>query len=491
MTPLRAASAAAALILLGSACGSTVQLREVRQLGGPAGPEAAVPGSVKPVTPLQRPGQASGAGTGASDLGPDRDGRGAGAGTGGGRPTVSPIVDAGGRVVVGYLTQKDVAATGSALGISGIATGDPDNQMRAMTASINARGGFLGRRIALVSHDVSTSEATSNPAQAAAAACAALVEKKATIVVNPGSNPDLLACFKKHGIIVVGSTSVASGSEVFAPGLPGVYAPSGMSVDRYLPAVVSRLHAQGFFARWDARAGGPGTAPVKIGVQQFDTPAGRHYVAVLDRALQRYGLRVDEKDLHSTDVGQNASATSAAVLRFSTNGVTHVFSANLLFYKGADSQGYKPRYAVDDTVPTPALLAENVGRSQLHGAMGAGYLPVYEVPAPQDVSPSATRCKELMRKAGEDVSQSLTAAYVLHVCDAMSFLERGFAAGDSVSAVGLQRGLARMGPFESALTYRSTPSPTHHDGAAAIRDFAYDDDCGCFAFVSPRLHPVP
>jgi hypothetical protein len=264
-----------------------------------------------------------------------------------------------------------------------------------------------------------------------------------------------------------------------------------MSVDRYLPAVVDRLHAQGFFAAWDARAGRPGVAPVKIGVQGFDNAAGRHYVAVLDKALRRYGLKVDEQDLHSTDISQNASATSAAVLRFSANGVTHVFHANVLFYKGADSQGYKPRYAVDDTVPTPALLAQNVGKSQLHGAMGAGYLPVYEVPAPQDVSPSATRCKELMRRAGEDVSQSLTLTYVLHVCDAMSFLERGFAVGGEVSAVGLQRGLARMGRFESSITYRSTPTPTHHDGAAGIRDFVYVDDCGCFAFTSSRIHPVP
>jgi ABC-type branched-subunit amino acid transport system substrate-binding protein len=393
--------------------------------------------------------------------------------------------------VVGYITQKDTATAGAALGLSGIATGDPDNQMRAMAASINARGGFLGHRIVLVSHDVRTSEATSNPAQAAAAACAALVEKKAAIVVNPGSNPDLLACLKKNGIIVVGSTAVASGSSAFAPGLPGIYAPSAMSVDRYLPAVVDRLHAQGFFSRWDVRTGGPGVAPVKIGVQQFDNAAGRHYVAVLDKALRRYGLKIDEKDLHSTDIGQNASATSAAVLRFSANGVTHMFSANVLFYKGADSQGYKPRYAIDDTVPTPALLAQNVGKSQLHGAMGAGYLPIYEVPTPQDVSPSARRCRELMRKAGENLSQSLTVAYVLHVCDAMNFLERGFAAGGAVSAVGLQQGLSRMGRFESSLTYRSSPTPGHHDGAAAVRDFVYDDDCGCFAFVSTQIHPVP
>jgi ABC-type branched-subunit amino acid transport system substrate-binding protein len=487
----RAAAAIAAIALLSSACGSTVQLGGTRQLGGTAAADGLAPAPGLPTAPpVSAPASGTRGGTlpgvGSTAPGGIRPGA-------AGLPAAQQpsVVSSGGRVIVGYLTQKDVGAAGAAIGLSGIATGDPDNQMRAMTASINARGGFLGHRIELVSHDVSTAQATSNPSQAAADSCADLVEKKAAIVVNAGSNPDLLACFKKHGIISVGSTGITSSSDVYAPGLPGVYAPSAMSIDRYLPALVDRLHAQGFFATWDIRAGGPGAAPVKIGVQAFDTAAGRHYVALLDHALRRYGLKVDQTDLHSTDVGQNASATSAAVLRFRANGVTHVFNANVLFYKDADNQGYKPRYAIDDTIATPALLAQNVGKSQLHGAMGAGYLPVYEVPAPQDVSPAATRCKALMRKAGEDVSQSLTAAYVLHVCDAMSFLEKGFAAGGAVSAVGLQQGLARMGPFESTITYRSTPTPAHHDGAAGIRDFVYRDDCGCFAFVSKSVYPVP
>jgi hypothetical protein len=96
-----------------------------------------------------------------------------------------------------------------------------------------------------------------------------------------------------------------------------------------------------------------------------------------------------------------------------------------------------------------------------------------------------------MSRAGEDVHQPLTLAYVLQVCDAMNFLERGFTVGGAVSALGLQRGVARMGPFESSITYRSTPSSTHYDGASGIRDFAYQDGCSCFAFVSSRIYPVP
>ena len=477
-----------AVLVLSSACGSTVQVSGTRQLDGLStgdglsqvvAPAATAPAGTN--QPALSPGSGPTSSRAPSAQGPTSE-------SARGLPSV---VTAGGQVVVGFLTYKDVAATGSALGIGGIATGDTENQMRTMAGSINARGGFLGHRIVLVSHDVKTAQSSSNPSQAAAEACADLVEKKASIVVNAGANAELLSCLKKHGVIVVGSTGITSSKEVFAPGLPGVYAPSAMSIDRYLPAFVDRLYAQGFFAKWDVRTGNPGIAPVRIGVQAFDNADGRRYVAVLGKALQKYGLRVDQTDLHPTDVASNASSTSSAVLRFNANGVTHLFNANVLFYKGADSQGYKPRYGVDDTIATPALLAQNVSKSQLHGAMGAGYLPAYEVPSAKDVSPAATRCKAMMKRAGEDISQPLALAFMLHVCDAMSFLEKGFQAGGAVTAAALESGLARLGSFESTITYRSTPTQAHHDGAAALRDYVYQDGCGCFAFVSTTTYPVP
>lgn len=400
----------------------------------------------------------------------------------------------GGPLVVGFVTQKDLERTGSAVGLTGIATGDTENQMRAITADINARGGVLGRRISLVSHDIRTSEATTNPDQSAFRTCESLAEQKAAVVVNAGQHPSLLSCLAKHGIVLIDSTGIRSSAASFEKHGNLLFSPSAMSLDRYLPAVVDRLAAQGFFRSWDMRAGDPGTAPVRIGVQAFDNEQGRHYVALLDKALRRYGFRVDERDLHSTDVGENASATSAAVLRFAARGVTHVFNANVLFYKDAESQGYYPRYALDDTIATPALMAENVGRpgvkGPLHGAMGAGYLPAYEVPDPKDVSAAATRCKQLMTKAGEDLSKSLTLVLVLHVCDAMTFLDAAMEAGGELSGAGMQRGLGSLRGYESTVTYEGRPTSTNHAGATRIRDFVYDDACGCFAFPSTSTHEV-
>jgi ABC-type branched-subunit amino acid transport system substrate-binding protein len=395
----------------------------------------------------------------------------------------------GAPVVIGYTTNKDISGFAGNLGLSGIATGDQTNQMTTMVKTINARGGILGHKIVLAPHDVNSVQATSNPDQVAAEACADWAEHHVFAAVNAGNAPALLSCLKKHGIITVGSMDVQATALVYGQ---GVYGPSAISVTRYIPAVVDRLVAQGFFTPWDTNAGGPSkVAPVKIGAQSFNDSEGREYVRVLKAALAKHGLTLTDVESHSTNLSENASSTQAAVLKFRADGITHVFNANVLFYKSADSQGYRPRYAVDDTIATPALLTQNASASQLHGSMGAGYLPTTEVENPPDVSPAATRCKKLMRDAGEDVSQSLVLTIVLNVCDALSFLEQTLTLGGVISAAGLQAGLAKLTHFESAVTYRSRVSPTLHDGGAGVRDFVYVDSCTCYRFPSTAIYPVP
>ena len=408
---------------------------------------------------------------------------------------VSGPTSSSGPIVVGYVTSKDLESTGKAVGLSGIATGDTDNQMKTLANYLNGRGGVLGRQIKLVSTDVRTADSTTNPDNTGAQVCEAMAEKHAQVLVLAGQNPTLLACLQKRGIISIDSTSLRGSTASYRSHGNYLFSPSAMSIDRYLPAVVDRLVIRGFFHGWDTRAGDPGSAPVKIGVQAFDNEEGRHYVQVLDAALRRHGLKVDETDLHSTDISQNASATSAAVLRFAARGITHVFDANVLFYKDADSQRYYPRYAVDDSIATPALLASNVAqpgqKGQLHGSMGAGYLPAYEVPDPADVSPAATWCKELMRKAGEDVSQSLVRVIVLSECDAMTFMVAAMTAGRAATPSGMQSGLLDLKGYTSTITYDGHPTQAHHDGARRVRDFVFDDACGCFAFPDKSTHPVP
>jgi hypothetical protein len=168
-----------------------------------------------------------------------------------------------------------------------------------------------------------------------------------------------------------------------------------------------------------------------------------------------------------------------------------VIDANLLFFKTASSQDYHPRYVVQDTINTPALLAKNVDATQLHGAMGAGYLPLYEVDDAKDVSPEATRCKALMRAAREDTGEAIALALMLNACDSVFYLEKALTAGGSVSAAGLRAGAARLGAIPSHLTYGSLVRPARRDGATRIRDFEYVDSCSCFRHTSTATYPVP
>jgi hypothetical protein len=122
--------------------------------------------------------------------------------------------------------------------------------------------------------------------------------------------------------------------------------------------------------------------------------------------------------------------------------------------------------------------------------MGAGYLPAYEVPDPQDVSAAATWCKELMRRAGEDVSQSLVRVIVLSECDAMTFMVAAMTAGGAATPSGMQDGVPHLAGYSSTITYEGHPTQAHHDGARRVRDFTFDDACGCFVFPSKQTFPV-
>ncbi len=405
-----------------------------------------------------------------------------------GRAAPRRAVAPGGRLVIGFPTSKSGAAAASSLGVEGVSTGDQENQMRAVAAALNARGGVLGRRVVLAPHDTPSVERSRNPDAADAAACAAWKDAKAFVVVNVIASRILRACLGRAGIPIISSLSISSAASLYGDTLPGVYAPSAMSVDRYVRAVVDRLVARGFFTGWDPATGRPGPVPVKIGMQSFEDADGKHVVDVTRAALVRHGLRLDEVEAHSRNLDDTSSSTSGAVLRFRASGITHVIDANLLFFQTSASQDYRPRHVIQDTINTPALLAQNVPPSQLRGSMGAGYLPLYEVENPPDTSEEAARCKALMRAAGEDTRPALALAFMLHACDAVFFLDRALTAAGEVSTAGLRNGAVKVGISSSHLTYGSEVLQARRDGATRVKDFAYVEDCRCFRHSSSTTY---
>jgi hypothetical protein len=176
------------------------------------------------------------------------------------------------------------------------------------------------------------------------------------------------------------------------------------------------------------------------------------------------------------------------VLHFRSGGITHVFYANILFYKDADSQGYHPRYNVDDLIG-PDLLAQNVTASQLHGAMGSGYQPLLEVDGAAGPSAASGRCLAVMRAAGQTPSTQLSRQSMYEMCSHWYLTERIFAKASAPTASAFRAGLETLGTaFSSAVTYGTDFGPSRHFGATWIRDYSYNDACGCFKFTSADRH---
>jgi ABC-type branched-subunit amino acid transport system substrate-binding protein len=493
---MRKAAGLLTLALLTAACGSTVPAAQRARvsasgdasLGGPNPSTLSTEGATGADT-------ATAGGSGAQVLA----GAGKRATATTTRATVPPISSATGRgvtatqVYIGYSSARDLAAVAGTSGIAGAELGDGDAQIKAVVDDVNRTGGLLGRKIVLVNHDFKTLESTSNPAAAGAAACNSwTVDNKVFAVIDPvgtAGELGLTTCLAKAGTPLI--TNSALGEKDYAAA-PLMASPSVMTIDRYLNALVDRLVAQKFFIGWDNSLGRPNpAAPVKIGTQSFDTPTGRHYVEVLRAALARNKLKLDEVEAHGTDLTANASSTQAAVLRFKAQGVTHMFNANLLFYQGANSQHYTPRYAVDDTIDTPQLLAKNVGKDQLHGSMGAGFQPLNEVENYGSVSAAHDKCIALMKNAGQKTDTQFTRGVMGGVCDLVYVLAAAVRKGGALTNAGYATGLNGLaGSFPSAVTYSTTFATARHYGASGVRDFVYDDSCSCYVFPDKVVHPA-
>jgi hypothetical protein len=137
------------------------------------------------------------------------------------------------------------------------------------------------------------------------------------------------------------------------------------------------------------RRAGPGHA-TKVGLITYDWPAFRRAVEQdMLPELERRGLDVADPVFvkfpeRASDAGEISAQLSNTVLRFRSEGVTHVmiFELNalltVLFMTNADTQGYRPRYGMD-TQNGGQVIVGSVPEAQLEGAQQVGWLPMFDV----------------------------------------------------------------------------------------------------------------
>ena len=396
-------------------------------------------------------------------------------------------------VRIGIATADDYNSFAKSTGLKGVAVqGDPSVWFSAVVDDINAHGGLLGRRIELVKHDYNTAQTLNNPAAANQEACTTWTQdRRVFAVVGPPIVEDtLLSCLRKVSVPLV---QVGAGldyplhyAETYAQN--PLYANLAQMVgDRFDAIAVARLAQRHYFDPWDTRAGGPGTAatPTKVGIISFDDHDGALQLASLQRQLRAHGQRSIVSVACPRSLSNKISCEQSTVLKFRSEGVTHVINADSTFMNNASSQAYYPRYFLPIE---PAAFAANVPAKELHGAMGEGYIPFVDVPAdkyPGDPTPATTRCKRLMKAAGQASADPTTLLAQMSVCDGFSFLRDAVAAAGRLGSEALRSGFEHLGSSTpSALTYRTFLGPRDHASAMALRDLAYDDALKNFVYVS-------
>jgi len=378
------------------------------------------------------------------------------------------------------------------LGFGSLSVGNTDEQVAAIVRDINAHGGILGRKVETYAHDYSTANFANNPDQESQKACTDFTEDHhvfAVINTIGLGNRIVTECLAKHDVPYIDDgASLSRDPTASKVASRTFFQPSAMNINTYVPLFLKGLLAQKYFSGWNTTTGDPGGAPVRVGIMHFDDPTWNYYIRLVKRALAAAGYPVVDEVTYTHNLDNVFAASANAVVKFRQDGITHVFNANIAFIEAAENQRYYPRYAFAEDIGAQTL-SDIAPANQLHGSLGVGYNPFYDVEAgsdPQDMNkPSVRECRRIMQKGGQDTSAQGTFQLMLADCDMFNFVTRVLALAGSISTDAMSLGANALGSsFESPLTFGVHFDANHHAGAVAARNFAYVDGCTCYHYTS-------
>jgi hypothetical protein len=386
-------------------------------------------------------------------------------------------------VRLGVITQPGLETTAKAFGLDGVTTGDTRKQVDAVVAWLKVNGGLGGRSIQVFEYQVSSSD-TSN-AEIQSQACTALTQddKVDFVLTVLGSLQTLAACLQKAGVPLLADNTNFGDSTMkrYASILAN---PSEVAPGRANTLLIDQLWKQGWL---NSRS--------KVGILALDSPDGHETVdGPVAAALRRLGLTTAITvyvNPYNGDGG--SSASSSAVLRFRQEGVDRVLPilySPIYMMTTAESQGYRPAYAMTSQQGPGALLESIAPKNQLKNAAGIGWQPYLDIGSgtkPGPVSARATLCFDLMKKAGQAASSALVKGFQAQVCDLLFYLKdlstkRPDLPKDLMTTARRQLGAGFVSPstFRVDVTNRT-------DGMAGYRPLAFLDDCSCFQYTGPLV----
>jgi len=520
----------AAVSLLTTACGSTVQSAGSNNLGAGAPAGAAVDGlggtgaagtdglgGVGPVgTGIGGPagglvGDGSAVTTGSAGTGGASDGGVAvagggqtGAGNAGGRSVENAPGVTATELFVGvvYFPSSDEAI--KAFGFEGATSGDQKAEAQIIIDDINKRGGILGRKVRPVFVSAQRSPGLTADQQAAEICTELTEDNNVFAVVNYGGVDSFKQCINKAGAVHVYENIADVGTATYRR-YPYYIQPGDLGFDRLASAETPSLLRHKYFAPWNPDAGAPGTGAAKVGILTYDSPEENNAV---DRhllpGLKAAGHRVDPANI--LRISDAASEMQGAVLKFKSNKVTHVIIFEqdgglfVFFLQSADKQQYRPRYGLQSGSGAQLFISLGaVPTSQLNGAVGFGWIPLLDIsdasnPDDGPYSNSARRgCVTLMRSNNQRLPDANAKRHAINLCDSLYLIERALklAGGPSITRDSFLGGVHGLGTsFINGQTFQTKLTPTQHDGVATVRQFTYQTKCTCMAYTSNPF-PIP
>jgi len=469
-------------------CGTTVPLAQqssfgtqslgTQPVGAPDGTSSEpVPGAASvPGTAVAPP--AGGTGTTSSTTGSVPDAV---------RTGVGGVAPSGGSVEVGFLVAKDIGPATKALGVDGLSTGNGANQARAAVALLNSRGGLNGKTVKPV---ILEQDATQNADTQYQQACGLFFDDhKVVAVVGWGLLPVVQSCAMQHHVPYVTSGNRTTSSAELSR-YPYLVVPSQLDLRRLVASLVPSLAAQGYFTARTA------TEVVKIGLIYNEDTDFSQVPQLVSAELRSLGLTLADKQSmpgvdDTSQVGAASNAGASAVLRFSSEGITHVISidksgqALAYFALAAQNQAYYPQFGLS-SLELPSSLRTVLQARQLQGARGIGWMPSWDVPvtAQPPLSANARACVSALSKAGEDMTLAATRGSAIATCDGALLLGAAWK-GQALTPDGFLSGLRALGEGYPPAVTLADDFRTRRDGVSQVRPLAYQGKCDCFAYTGP------
>jgi len=511
--PIASAAVTAAATLL-AGCGTTVATTasQAPTLGGPA--RSAIGGSELGGAPAASVG---GAGTSSGEAfsgvaAPASVNAGSVGGPAGSRTGVaSSVLNGPGitatTIAIGILYATNTQAYEAALGNTSVTTGDVGSEYRYLVADLNAHGGIAGRKVVPVYHSYDATS-TESAQQIEQEACADFTQDHHVFAVVPGGTQNILSCLAKAGAVVAESGGLTGQTTAEYNSFPADFDATSISLDRLVANLVPTLSAAGYFSPWNTSTGSAGTGKAVVGTVLPDRPEYHHAAALLVQAVRSLGLNMPSRDVvfyhwpnSNAEDGQAITDIQSAVLKFKTDGVTHVIplevNGQVFFASQADKQQYRPRYGINSASGDEAYLGSLIPASQLHGAVGLGYFPAVDLPDSMNPDngpysgPARRSCLAVMKRNGVTFSSANAEAVALALCDGLYQLR---AILDNIDpAKGLtQRTVAAsidaIGELPSATYVSVHYGPGRRDAVSIGYRYQYYADCDCMHYAGPGFH---